>query len=73
MQISINIITIIEIIGFIQGIFFVSILLLVNRFKDKSTTFLALFVLAYSFNYVTDIIDYLNLFGHSRRNIQKVG
>ncbi|MBT3209031.1 MAG: helix-turn-helix transcriptional regulator [Bacteroidetes bacterium] len=61
MQINYNITAIVDIFGLFQGLILGSLLLIINRRKVKSTTFLGLFILTYSLNFVSDIFQELNI------------
>lgn len=64
MEINYNIISIIDIFGCLNGIVLGSILLYTNRKKDRSTLFLALFVLTYSYSFVPIILKDMNILYH---------
>jgi AraC-like DNA-binding protein len=61
MDIVNNIISILFILGLIQGLILGVLLIYLNRNKNRSTLFLGIFVLAYSVDYIHPISTYLNL------------
>ncbi len=60
MEINYNINSLIDIIGLIQGLVLGSILLFVNKKKKKSTIFLGLFILVFSYGFLPYILKDLN-------------
>jgi len=61
MQINYNIISIIEIFGLVQGIILGSFLLIINKHKTKQTSYLGLFILIYSLDFTSGILEDLNI------------
>ncbi len=61
MDINYNISSLIDIIGLIQGLVLGSILLFVNKKKKKSTIFLGLFILVFSYGFLPYILKDLNI------------
>lgn len=61
MEVLNNITPILYILGLIQGIIFSGILVYLDQKKRRSTLLLALFIFAYSINYIKPISKYLNL------------
>jgi AraC-like DNA-binding protein len=63
-NINYNLISLIDILGLIQGIILGTLLLTVNRRKDKSTLFLGLFILTYALELLPEILNDLGILNH---------
>ncbi|PCJ96987.1 MAG: hypothetical protein COA50_06780 [Flavobacteriaceae bacterium] len=61
MDINYNIISLIETLGFVQGVILGLILLIISYKKQKTTIFLSLFILAFSFHFVPIILEDLHI------------
>ena len=61
MEINYNIISTIHIFGFLQGLILGLLLLRISRRKNRSTLFLALFVLTYSYCFIPIILEDMNI------------
>nr|WP_297918259.1 helix-turn-helix domain-containing protein [uncultured Allomuricauda sp.] len=61
MEINYNIISTIHIFGFLQGLILGSILLVISRKKDRSTFFLALFVLTYTYCFIPIVLEDMHI------------
>ncbi|AZJ35477.1 AraC family transcriptional regulator [Tenacibaculum singaporense] len=61
MDLNYNIISLIDILGVVQGVILGSLLLFVHQNKRKSTLFLGLFILAYSLEFIPSILTDIKL------------
>ncbi|MEE4000277.1 AraC family transcriptional regulator [Tenacibaculum sp. FZY0031] len=61
LDLNYNIISLIDILGVIQGVILGSLLLFVHQSKRKSTLFLGLFILAYSLEFIPSILTDIKL------------
>ncbi|WP_435625062.1 helix-turn-helix domain-containing protein [Flagellimonas sp.] len=67
MEINYNIISTIHIFGFLQGLILGLLLLRISRKKNRSTFFLALFVLTYAYCFVPIILEDINILNYYPR------
>ena len=61
MNLDYNIVSLIVILGFLQGMVLGAILLFANRKKRKSTLFLSLFILTFAYGFMPAVVKDLNL------------
>ena len=61
MEVNYNLISIIDILGLTQGIILGSLLLFIDKRKEKSTRFLGLFIITYALELVPAIFEDLNI------------
>jgi len=64
MEVNYNIISLIDILGLIQGLILGSLLLAINRKKNKSTLFLGLFIIVYALELLPAILEDLGILNH---------
>ncbi len=64
LEINYNLISLIDILGLIQGIILGTLLLAINRRKNKSTLFLGLFIITYALELLPEILYDLGVLEH---------
>ncbi|MEM9077358.1 MAG: helix-turn-helix domain-containing protein [Bacteroidota bacterium] len=67
MEINYNIVSTIHIFGFLQGLILGLLLLHISRKRNRSTRFLAFFVLTYSYCFIPIILEDMNILDHYPR------
>lgn len=61
MEINYNLISLIDVLGLIQGITLGTVLLLINKKESKSTLFLGIFIIAYALDLIPSILGDLHI------------